>query len=314
MHGNGSCRDQHVTRYSRQDVLRILHLRARQLTAWEHAGLIPANEQYSFEDLAQLRTLRTLRATRITAKSIRESVEAMRKAAGMGNPFTEASAVGHGARLSFRHNGALVDPVTRQLAFDFEAGPARQLSIVGAGGSTGHASEHQPDVQELFQRAVRLEEVPATIPQAAKLYREILTMRPGYAAAAINLGTIHYNLREFTLAEQLYRRATEADPEYALAFFDLGNVLDEMKRLHDAIAAYQRAIALVPQYADAHYNLALAYERQGHRRRSLRHWLTYVRLDPVGPWANHAKAQAKSILSTERLSIVSRSGRLVAAS
>lgn len=276
------------------------------MTAWEHAGLIPANENYSFEDLAQLRTLRALRATRISAKSIRESVEAMRRAAGMGNPFTEASAVSHGARLSFRHNGALVDPVTRQLAFDFEAGARRQLSIVGSEGP-------EPDLQELFQRAVHLEEVPATISQAAVLYRQILAMRPGYAAAAINLGTIHYNQREFTLAEQLYRRATEADPEYALAFFDLGNVLDEMKRLNDAIAAYQRAIALVPQYADAHYNLALAYERQGHRRRSLRHWLTYVRLDPVGPWANHAKSQAKSILSSERLSIVSRSGRLVAA-
>ncbi len=296
-----------MTRYSRQDVLRILHLRARQLTAWEQAGLIPTNESYSFEDLAQLRTLRTLRATRITAKSIRESVEAMRKAAGMGNPLIEASAVGHGSRLAFRHCGALVEPLTQQLAFDFEATPERALSIVGA------AHGHHADVQEMFQRAVQLEEDPATLPEAAEMYRRILTLRPGYAAAAINLGTIHYNLREFAMAEQLYRRATEADPEYALAFFDLGNVLDELKRLPDAISAYQRAIALVPQYADAHYNLALAYERQGHRRRALTHWLTYVRLDPVGPWANHAKAQAKKILSTERLSIVSRAGRLVQA-
>jgi tetratricopeptide (TPR) repeat protein len=294
-----------VTRYSRQDVLRILHLRARQLTAWEQAGLIPANENYSFEDLAQLRTLRALRATRITAKSIRESVEAMRKAAGMCNPLVEASAVGQGSRLAFRHSGALVDPVTQQLAFDFDA-PQRQLSIVGP--AVRHA-----DVQEMFQRAVHLEEDPATLPQATEMYRRILAIRPGYAAAAINLGTLHYNLREFAMAEQLYRRATEADPDYALAFFDLGNVLDELKRLSDAIAAYQRAIALVPQYADAHYNLALAYERQGHRRRALRHWLTYVRLDPVGPWATHAKAQAKKILSTERLSIVSRAGRLVQA-
>jgi tetratricopeptide (TPR) repeat protein len=296
-----------VTRYSRQDVLRILHLRARQLTAWEQAGLIPANENYSFEDLAQLRTLRTLRATRITAKSIRESVEAMRKAAGMGNPLIEASAVGHGSRLAFRHSGALVEPLTQQLAFDFDAAPERPLYIVGA------AHGHRADVQEMFQRAVQLEEDPATLPEAAEMYRRILALRPGYAAAAINLGTIHYNLREFAMAEQLYRRATEADPEYALAFFDLGNVLDELKCLSDAIAAYQRAIALVPQYADAHYNLALAYERQGHRRRALSHWLTYVRLDPVGPWANHAKAQAKKILSTERLSIVSRAGRLVQA-
>lgn len=298
-----------MTRYSRQDVLRILHLRARQLTAWEQAGLIPANENYSFEDLSQLRTLRTLRATRITAKGIRESVEAMRRAAGMGNPLIETTAVSRGTHLAFRHNGALVDPVTRQLAFDFEAGTKRQLSIVGS----APPAEPEPDVQDLFQRAVRLEEDPATITEAAALYHRILTIRPLYAAAAINLGTIHYNLREFSLAEQFYRRATEADPEYALAFFDHGNVLDEMKRLPDAIAAYQRAIALVPHYADAHYNLALAYERQGMRRRSLRHWLTYVRLDPIGPWANHAKAQAKSILSTERLSIVSRAGRLVQA-
>jgi tetratricopeptide (TPR) repeat protein len=201
-----------------------------------------------------------------------------------------------------------VDPLTQQLAFDFDAAPSRQLSIVGAPARIPHA-----DVQEMFQRAVQLEEEPATISEAAEMYRRILTLRPGYAAAAINLGTIHYNLREYLMAEQLYRRATEADPDYALAFFDLGNVLDELKRLPDAIAAYQRAITLVPQYADAHYNLALAYERQGHRRRALRHWLTYVRLDPVGPWATHAKAQAKKILSTERLSIVSRSGRLVQA-
>ena len=297
-----------MTRYSRQDVLRILHLRARQLTAWAQAGLIPQNEQYSFEDLAQLRTLRELRATRITAKSIRASVEAMRKAAGMCNPLIEASAVGHGSRLAFRHSGALVDPLTQQLAFDFDAAPSRPLSIVGAVPRIPHA-----DIQEMFQRAVQLEEDPATIPDAAEMYRKILALRPGYAAAAINLGTIHYNLREYLMAEQLYRRATEADPDYALAFFDLGNVLDELKRLPDAIAAYQRAVTLVPQYADAHYNLALAYERQGHRRRALSHWLTYVRLDPVGPWATHAKAQAKKILSTERLSIVSRSGRLVQA-
>jgi tetratricopeptide (TPR) repeat protein len=298
-----------VTRYSRQDVLRILHLRARQLVAWERAGLIPQNQEYSFEDLSQLRTLRALRATRITAKSIRTSVEAMRKAAGMGNPLTETTAVRRGSRLAFRHGGSLVDPVTQQLAFDFDLAPDRQLSVVGA-----VRQGIQPvDVQEMFLRAVQLEEDRATVPQAMDLYRRILALRPKHAAAAINLGTIYYNQREFALAEQHYRRATEADPEYALAFFDLGNVLDELKRLPDAVEAYQRAVALVPQYADAHYNLALAYERQGHRRRALRHWLTYVRLDPVGPWASHAKAQAKKILSTERLSIVSRSGRLVQA-
>ena len=301
-----------MTRYSRQDVLRILHLRSRQLQAWERAGLISPRTEYTFDDLGQLRTLRSLRATRITAKNIRASMEAMCKAAGMGNPLTEASAVRQGGRLTFRHGGALVEPVTQQLCFDFDSSRERQMRSAGAPAAQRDPAA-QGDVQELFVRAVQLEESRSTLPEAVALYHRILALRPRHAAAAINLGTIYYNQREYGLAEQHYRRATESDPEYALAFFDLGNVLDELKRLPDAIAAYQRAIALVPQYADAHYNLALAYERQGHRRRALRHWLMYVRLDPVGPWALHAKAQAKKILSTERLSIVSRCGQLVQA-
>lgn len=295
-----------MTRYSRHDVLRILHLRARQLSAWEQAGLIPVIQDYSFEDLAHLRALRTLKTTRITAKSIRASVDAMRRAAGMGNPLVETTAVRKGSRLEFRHHGTLVDPLTQQLAFDFEAGPGR-LCVVGGGAF----SQPQEDLQALFLRAVQLEEDRSTIPQAIETYRRILTVRPDHASAAINLGTIHYNLREFPLAEQFYRRATEADPEYALAFFDLGNVLDELKRLPDAISAYQRAIQLVPAYADAHYNLALALDRQGSRRRALRHWMTYVKLDPVGPWSSHAKAQARKILSTERLRIVCRAGQVL---
>jgi tetratricopeptide (TPR) repeat protein len=300
-----------VTRYSRQDVIRILHLHTRQLLAWERAGLITSSEHYSFEALGQLRKLRDLQATtRISAKSIRASVDAMQRVAGMRNPLSEASFVRRGSRLSFRHGGALMDPLTQQLAFDFDTSPARQMRVVGGGDAPARQVAELPD---MFLRAVHLEENPATIPQAMEIYQEILAIRPEHAPALINLGTIHYNLRRYEQAEQHYRKATVADPEYALAFFDLGNVLDEMQRLTDATAAYQKAVALVPQYADAHYNLALAYERQGQRRRALRHWLAYVRLDPVGPWAKHAKEQARKILNTEKLSIVSRRGRLVKA-
>jgi hypothetical protein len=57
----------------------------------------------------------------------------------------------------------------------------------------------------------------------------------------------------------------------------------------------------------------LAFERQGERRRALRHWMAYVRLDPVGPWAAHAKGQARKILALEKLKIVSRGGRKISA-
>ncbi len=300
-----------VTSYTRLDVLRILHLQARQLQGWERAGLIASGEQYSFEDLVQLRKLRDLRATRISSASIRASVKAMQSASGMRNPLLEASAVRSGSRLAFRHSGHIVDPVSQQLIFDFAEPQLGKLSIVGQtpAAHTARESARHAEAQEMFLRAVQLEENPATTKDAVRLYEQILEQLPRHAPACINLGTIQYNQRHFIQAEILYRRATEADPEYALAFFDLGNVLDELQRLQEAIAAYQRAIQLVPRYADAHYNLALAYERQNERRRALRHWMAYLRLDPVGPWAAHARIQAKKILSTERLSIVSRHGR-----
>jgi tetratricopeptide (TPR) repeat protein len=299
-----------LTCYSRQDVIRILHLHPRQLTAWERAGLISPSETYGFEHLTRLRTLRDLRATRISAKNIRASVEAMRRVAGMRNPLMEATAVRQGSRLAFRHGGTLVDPVTQQLAFDFEADPERRLHVTPA--APVNLAQQAATIQEMFLRAVKLEEDATTVPRAVEVYNNILALRADHAPSLINLGTIHYNRREYDQAEKMYRKATVSDPEYALAFFDLGNVLYEMQRLPEATTAYQRAVALVPQYADAHYNLALAYERQGQRRRALRHWLTYVRLDPVGPWAVHAREQARKILSVEKLSIVSRRGRRTA--
>jgi tetratricopeptide (TPR) repeat protein len=292
------------------------------MRSWERAGLISLKEHYTFEDLSQLRALRDLQThaaktptrMRISATSIRASIEAMQRVAGMSNPLLESSAVRRGTHLSFRVNGLLVDPLTQQLAFDFDTFMGSRVGIVHAGDLRAQNPAHRvAELQEMFLRAVQLEENVATISQAATLYETILAVQPTHAPALINLGTIFYNTRQFDRAESLYRRASIADPEYALAFFDLGNVLDEMQHLDEAIVAYQKAVALVPQYADAHYNLALAYERQGQKRRALRHWLTYVRLDPVGPWASHARDQAKKILKSEKLSIVSRRGRLVRA-
>jgi tetratricopeptide (TPR) repeat protein len=270
--------------------------------------LISSSEHYSFDELVQLRKLRELAETRISVKSIRRSVDAMQKVAGMANPLLESAVVPRGSRLAFRQWGALVDPMTRQMSFDFEIALSAGPLAVGR-RCAGALPRRVTEVQEMFLRAVRLEENPETLAEASSLYQSILVMQPTHAAAAINLGTIRYNERDFAAAERLYRCAAESDPEYALAFFDLGNVLDELQRLPEAVTAYERALRLVPQYADAHYNLALAWERLEEPRRALRHWMTYVQLDAAGPWASHAKAQAKKILAGERLRIVSRHGR-----
>ncbi len=292
-----------ATRYSRQDVLRILRIRSNQLSAWERFDLIPCRENYSFQDMVQLRKLRDLRANRLSAASIRASVYAMRAVSGVANPLLETGTVRNGSRLAFRLRGAMVEPITRQLVFDFDS--SRPGRIAQVGDTAGSQAARGSQIAALFLAAVQKEE-RASVDEAIILYEEILAIDESHAPSCINLGTIYYNQRQFSRAEKLYRHATLADPRYALAFFDLGNVLDELQRLPEAIEAYRRAIQLVPRYADAHYNLALAYERMGEPRKSLCHWTSYVRLDPIGPWANHARGQARKILERAGFSIIRR--------
>ncbi len=293
-----------VSRYSRQDVLRILRLHARQIAAWERAGLVAAGDSYSFQDLVQLRKLRDLRATRLSVASIRASVDAMQAVSGMSNPLLEATAIRRGSRVVFRHSGAVMEPIARQFVLDFDAPAPGQTAELGSVTANPQALEVR--ISALFMQAVQLEEKSELDP-AAEIYEMVMRLDPHHAPSAINLGTICYNRRAFRRAEELYRSATVSDPGYALAFFDLGNVLDELERLPEAVEAYRTAIRLVPKYADAHYNLALAYERVGERRRALRHWSVYLKLDPVGPWASHARTQARKILAREKLTIVHRS-------
>jgi tetratricopeptide (TPR) repeat protein len=297
-----------VTSYSRQEVLRILQISSRQLQGWERAELIPQKQTYSFQDLGQLRTLRILREESVPAASIRHSVMAMKAVSGMANPLVEARLVRAGTRLAFRHHGAIVDPIRRQLLFDFERfDPMRAVAepLRRPGFDT------QRGVQDLFLQAVQAEEAGEK-QRAIGLYEEIIGIDASYAPASINLGTLHFHLHEFERAEELYRRATEVDPTYVLAFFDLGNVLDELDRPDESIAAYTKAVTLSPKYADVHYNLALAYERKGQRRAALRHWEAYIRLDGQGPWADHARGQIHKLLTLDKLSIAWRKDGFVA--
>lgn len=301
-----------MTSYSRQDVLRILQISSRQLAGWEKAELIPVQQTYTFQDLGQLRTLRALREDDVSAAAIRHSIVAMKAVAGMTNPLLEACLVRAGARLAFRHSGTMVDPIRRQLLFDFErvdrhpatADPA-PLRRPGTPASRG--------VQERFMAAVQAEEC-GDKNRAMALYHEIIAGDANFAPSYINLGTIYFHMRRFGRAEELYRQATVADPGYVLAFFDLGNVLDELERPDESIDAYRKAISLAPRYADAHYNLALAYERKGELRAALRHWHAYVRLDRTGPWADHARSQIHKLLSREALSVAWRADRFQARS
>ena len=289
-------------RYSRADLLRILRLTARQLAAWEKAGLVAAAESYSFFDLLQIKKVRDLCARKVRPTVIRQSLEAMQKqVAGMENPLLEAGSFTTGHRIAFRHQGKLVEPIAGQFMFDFSP----EEKVVASTPIATLRPEPMPaDVGELFARGIALEEDPNNQLQAIATYEKVLELDPNHAAAHINLGTLYYNRQEYALAEEHYRRAIAVDARYALAYFDLGNVLDETGRVAEAIQTYNTALQLAPTYADAHYNLALAYEKVKEPRKALKHWRAYGKLDTTGPWAVHARNQIQRILQSDGLKLV----------
>jgi len=291
-----------VYRYSRTDLIRILRLTARQLANWEKAGLVAAAEDYSFFDLLQIKKVRDLCAKRVRPAVIRQSLEAMQKqVAGMENPLLEAGTFSSGHRVTFRHQGKLVEPIAGQFVFDF----APDQKVVS--GMQIHVLQPEPasaDVAELFARGIALEEDSQRQQEAIQTYLKVIELDPDHAAAHINVGTLYYNRQEYGLAEKHYRRALGADPRYALAHFDLGNVLNETGRVQEAIQTYKTALQLAPTYADAHYNLALAYEKMKQPRKALQHWRAYIRLDTTGPWAIHARNQVQRILQADGLKLV----------
>lgn len=288
-------------RYSQADLLRILRVTSRQLTSWEKAGLVAAAESYSFFELLQVKKVRDLCARKVRPAVIRQSLEAMLKqVAGMENPLLEAGAFSTGHRIAFRHKGKVVEPIAGQFMFDFAPGQR----VVSSTPISSNPEAAPNDAAELFARGIALEEDPNHQVQAIEVYQQVLELDPEHAAAHINLGTLHYNRQEYSLAEQHYRHAIAVDPRYALAYFDLGNVLDETGRVAEAIQTYSTALQLAPTYADAHYNLALAYEKIKESRKALKHWRAYVKLDTVGPWSVHARNQIQRILQFDGLRLI----------
>ena len=70
-------------------------------------------------------------------------------------------------------------------------------------------------------------------------------------------GACYAGLGQLDIAVQSYEKALSIKPDYAKAHYNLGSVLQELDKLHDSAKSYENAIALEPENAQAHNNLAI---------------------------------------------------------
>ena len=123
--------------------------------------------------------------------------------------------------------------------------------------------------------------------QAIGYLREVLRLRPGWAAAHNNLGMVFITQKRLPEAAASFQEAVRLQPGDALAHNNLGNALRELGRPVEAVVSLQQALRIRPDDPETHYNLALA-------------WLAMWRLpeahascqQALGLKADHAEANA----------------------
>jgi len=282
--------------FTREAARRLLKVSEKQLKSWEQQKLVQPAANYGFRELLALRTLIKLRHSRVPPRQIRLALQALiKKLRGVEDPLTELKLYAHGKKIRVELEGHSMDAESGQLLLDFDPAELSRLLEFRPKENPRAEREQRHAAEHWFQRGLDLEATGAPAAQAIEAYCKAIELDPAAAGALVNLGTIYFNARDFSLAERYYVLATEADPEYALAHFDLGNLCDERGDRVRALECYLAALRIAPNYADAHYNIALLYQGAQQPMKAVRHWTAYLKLDPSSEWATIARRELSKL-------------------
>jgi tetratricopeptide (TPR) repeat protein len=278
--------------YSRTEARRLLKITEQQLKSWERQKLVAPSEAYGFKELLALRTLLKLRASRVPPVQLRRALAALSaKMRGIEDPLTQLKIYAHGKKIRVDIEGRAMEAESGQLLLNFDEGELSRLLEFRARDNPAAERDRRSAAERWFQHGLELEQAGSPAAEVIEAYQKALEFDPTSAGALVNLGTIHFNARNWKDAERYYRQALEADPEYALAHFDLANLYDERGERTKAQEHYQAALRISPNYADAHYNLALLYQGSNQAMKAVRHWTEYLKLDPASHWATIARRE-----------------------
>ncbi len=96
----------------------------------------------------------------------------------------------------------------------------------------------------------------------------------------------HHQAGRLPEADRLYREILQQQPNQPTALYLLGLMAHQVGHLEDAIAHYERALTAQPNYLDAHNNLGAALQQQGRLDAAIQHYQAVLRLHPHHPHAN----------------------------
>jgi tetratricopeptide (TPR) repeat protein len=118
------------------------------------------------------------------------------------------------------------------------------------------------NLQELLAKAVGHHRF-GQLPEAERLYREILQADSCHADALHLLGVIAHQVGQNDVAVELIGKAIGIDSSVADYHSNLGSALRALSRAKDAVAAYRLALIIRPNFAEACFNLGNTLKDSG---------------------------------------------------
>lgn len=98
------------------------------------------------------------------------------------------------------------------------------------------------------------------LPEAEKLYLEILAQAPNEGNVLNLLGFLKVQNNQFSEAVTYLKKAAELYPNFFEAWFNLALALKGLNDFDNAITAYKKAIEVEPENVTTYFNLANVYE------------------------------------------------------
>lgn len=276
------------------EVAKLLGMSVARLRSLDRAGVVsPSGERkgkraFTFADVIALRAARDLLNQKVRPRDVGRAVASIRNALPrVTRPLAELRIVSDGKSVVVKSASGDFVPTTGQLLLNFDVSDLRDAVVRVLRPAI--SPERARTAYELYLRASELDESPATVAEAERLYRECVTLDPWLGIAFTNLGNLCFRRGDEPEAEKLYRRAIQIDPKQPEAHYNLGYLMLDRGEARAAIAHFHEALESDPSFADAHFNLAMAHEQIGDRAGAKPAWRRYLSLEPQGTWADIAR-------------------------
>lgn len=158
------------------------------------------------------------------------------------------------------------------------------------------SQEQKSTVHVLLEGAHCLQQ-DGHLPEAARLYEEILKLDEGHADALHMLGMIAYQRGAAETALQLIGRAILAGgPGRAGCYSNMGTIFQAQGALAKAAVCYEKAIAIDPMMAEVRLNLGLLQQLRGETEAALACYEMAAELKPelAEAWSNLGNLRQQS--------------------